>query len=224
MRAACSSTPTGRGSARRSARHGVDGRGRGARPPPSRTPSGGSTPATRSRRPTTSSAAGPTSTSCSTEAGVALSDATAAALAELHVYHQTVQPVGVGPGRGAAVARGAPRARAAAGGRVERQRRAASRLRSPRADRRRSTSSSTRTSKASKSPIRASFRSRSTAPARDAETTMHVGDLYHVDVAGARAAGITPALLDVGEPVSRVRLPARAVADRARRSARSANA
>jgi FMN phosphatase YigB (HAD superfamily) len=25
---------------------------------------------------------------------------------------------------------------------------------------------------------------------------MHVGDLYHVDVAGARAAGITPALLD----------------------------
>jgi putative hydrolase of the HAD superfamily len=30
-----------------------------------------------------------------------------------------------------------------------------------------------------------------------AETTMHVGDLYHVDVAGARAAGLTPALLDV---------------------------
>ena len=30
-----------------------------------------------------------------------------------------------------------------------------------------------------------------------AETTMHVGDLYHVDVAGARAAGIAPVLLDV---------------------------
>ncbi|HUR81407.1 MAG TPA: HAD family hydrolase [Thermoanaerobaculia bacterium] len=30
-----------------------------------------------------------------------------------------------------------------------------------------------------------------------AETTMHVGDLYHVDVAGARAAGITPVLFDV---------------------------
>jgi HAD superfamily hydrolase (TIGR01509 family) len=29
-----------------------------------------------------------------------------------------------------------------------------------------------------------------------AETTIHVGDLYHVDVAGARAAGITPALFD----------------------------
>jgi len=31
----------------------------------------------------------------------------------------------------------------------------------------------------------------------DASTTMHVGDLYHVDVAGARAAGLTPALLGV---------------------------
>jgi HAD superfamily hydrolase (TIGR01509 family) len=30
-----------------------------------------------------------------------------------------------------------------------------------------------------------------------AETTMHVGDLYHIDVAGARAAGITPVLFDV---------------------------
>jgi FMN phosphatase YigB (HAD superfamily) len=28
---------------------------------------------------------------------------------------------------------------------------------------------------------------------------MHVGDLYHVDVAGARAAGITPALLDTAD-------------------------
>lgn len=27
-------------------------------------------------------------------------------------------------------------------------------------------------------------------------TTVHVGDLYHVDVAGARAAGITPVLID----------------------------
>ena len=33
----------------------------------------------------------------------------------------------------------------------------------------------------------------------DASSTMHVGDLYHVDVAGARAAGLTPALLDVGD-------------------------
>jgi HAD superfamily hydrolase (TIGR01509 family) len=32
----------------------------------------------------------------------------------------------------------------------------------------------------------------------DAATTVHVGDLYHVDVAGARAAGLTPVLLDVG--------------------------
>jgi HAD superfamily hydrolase (TIGR01509 family) len=33
----------------------------------------------------------------------------------------------------------------------------------------------------------------------DAATTMHVGDLYHVDVAGARAAGLQPALLDVAD-------------------------
>ena len=32
-----------------------------------------------------------------------------------------------------------------------------------------------------------------------ASTTIHVGDLYHVDVVGARAAGIQPVLLDVGD-------------------------
>jgi putative hydrolase of the HAD superfamily len=32
----------------------------------------------------------------------------------------------------------------------------------------------------------------------DAATTVHVGDLYHVDVVGARAAGVMPVLLDVG--------------------------
>jgi HAD superfamily hydrolase (TIGR01509 family) len=31
----------------------------------------------------------------------------------------------------------------------------------------------------------------------EAESTIHIGDFYHIDVAGARAAGITPALLDV---------------------------
>jgi putative hydrolase of the HAD superfamily len=31
----------------------------------------------------------------------------------------------------------------------------------------------------------------------DAATTVHVGDLFHVDVVGARAAGIEPVLLDV---------------------------
>ena len=71
-----------------------------------------------------------------TEAGVALSDATVAALARAARLPSGVQSVGVGPRRSAAVARRVARARAAAGGRVERQRRAASRLRSPRADRR----------------------------------------------------------------------------------------
>ena len=42
------------------------------------------------------------------------------------------------------------------------------------------------------------------------ETTMHVGDLYHVDVAGARASGIQPMLIDPfglyqGYDVDRVR-------------------
>jgi len=32
----------------------------------------------------------------------------------------------------------------------------------------------------------------------EAHSTIHVGDFYHIDVAGARAAGIRPALLDVG--------------------------
>src|SRR6267142_767451 len=31
----------------------------------------------------------------------------------------------------------------------------------------------------------------------EAQSTIHVGDFYHIDVAGARAAGITPVLLDV---------------------------
>jgi putative hydrolase of the HAD superfamily len=31
------------------------------------------------------------------------------------------------------------------------------------------------------------------------DTTIHVGDLYHVDVVGARAAGIQPVLLDVAD-------------------------
>jgi putative hydrolase of the HAD superfamily len=33
----------------------------------------------------------------------------------------------------------------------------------------------------------------------DAATTVHVGDLFHVDVVGARAAGIEPVLLDVAD-------------------------
>lgn len=39
------------------------------------------------------------------------------------------------------------------------------------------------------------------------ETTVHVGDLYHVDVVGARAAGIRPVLLDVGDLYAGVDCP-----------------
>ena len=48
----------------------------------------------------------------------------------------------------------------------------------------------------------------------DAATTMPVGDLSHVDVAGARAAGLTPALLDVGDLYPECDLPSRALAER----------
>jgi len=33
----------------------------------------------------------------------------------------------------------------------------------------------------------------------EARSTVHVGDFYHIDVEGARAAGITPVLLDVAD-------------------------
>jgi putative hydrolase of the HAD superfamily len=33
----------------------------------------------------------------------------------------------------------------------------------------------------------------------DAETTLHVGDIYHVDVVGARAAGLQAILVDRGD-------------------------
>lgn len=39
------------------------------------------------------------------------------------------------------------------------------------------------------------------------ETTLHVGDLYQVDVVGARAAGIRPVLLDAGDLYEEVDCP-----------------
>ena len=50
--------------------------------------------------------------------------------------------------------------------------------------------------KASRSPIRGSSTLRWPAAARRRETTIHVGDLYNVDVVGARAAGLRGVLLD----------------------------
>ena len=60
-----------------------------------------------------------------------------------------------------------------------------------------STACSTRATSASRNRIRGSSRLRSSGAAPDRDTTIHVGDLYHVDVVGARAAGLRGVLLDV---------------------------
>ena len=54
----------------------------------------------------------------------------------------------------------------------------------------------TRIAKASRSPIRACFNVLLSVQALEAHSTVHVGDLFHVDVVGARAAGIRAVLLD----------------------------
>jgi putative hydrolase of the HAD superfamily len=47
-----------------------------------------------------------------------------------------------------------------------------------------------------RSPTRGIFRLALERLGEPAETAVHVGDLYHVDVAGARAAGVRPVLVD----------------------------
>ena len=57
----------------------------------------------------------------------------------------------------------------------------------------------------------------------DARSTVHVGDLYHVDVMGARRAGLRDAVLfDIGGTLRRRRLPARHLAGGAGRVDRQA--
>jgi HAD superfamily hydrolase (TIGR01509 family) len=133
-----------------------------------------------------------------TEAGVPLSDATAAALAELHTYHQThnlweTVPDEVLPALAALRAKGLRLVVLSnANGTLHRA-----------FDRLGLTSSfdvifdSHR--EGVEKPDPRFFHIALQRAGADAATTMHVGDLYHVDVAGARAAGLTPALLDVGD-------------------------
>ena len=132
-----------------------------------------------------------------TEAGVPLSDATAAALAELHTYHQThnlweTVPDEVLPTLAALRAKGLRLVVLSnANGTLHRA-----------FDRLGLTSSfdvifdSHR--EGVEKPDPRFFHIALQRAGADAASTMHVGDLYHVDVAGARAAGLTPALLDVG--------------------------
>jgi HAD superfamily hydrolase (TIGR01509 family) len=132
------------------------------------------------------------------EAGIPLSDATAAALAELHVYHQThnlweTVPDEVKPSLAALRARGLRLVVLSnANGTLHRA-----------FDRLGLTSAFDvifdSHDEGVEKPDPRFFRIALARAGADAATTMHVGDLYHVDVAGARAAGLTPALLDAGD-------------------------
>jgi HAD superfamily hydrolase (TIGR01509 family) len=132
-----------------------------------------------------------------TEAGVTLSDATAAALAELHTYHQThnlweTVPAEVLPALAALRAKGLRLVVLSnANGTLHRA-----------FDRLGLTSSFDLIFDSHlegvEKPDPRFFHIALQRAGADAGTTMHVGDLYHVDVVGARAAGLTPALLDVG--------------------------
>jgi len=133
-----------------------------------------------------------------TEAGIPLSDATAAALAELHVYHQTYNlwetvPDEVRPALAALRARGFRLVVLSnANGTLHRA-----------FDRLGLTSAFDvifdSHDEGVEKPDPRFFRIALERSGATAETTMHVGDLYHVDVVGARAAGLTPALLDVAD-------------------------
>jgi HAD superfamily hydrolase (TIGR01509 family) len=133
-----------------------------------------------------------------TEAGVPLSEATAAALAELHTYHQThnlweTVPDEVRPALAALRASGRRLVVLSnANGTLHR---AFDRLGLTQAFDVIFDSHQEGVEK----PDPRFFRIALERSGADASTTMHVGDLYHVDVAGARAAGLTPALLDVAD-------------------------
>jgi HAD superfamily hydrolase (TIGR01509 family) len=133
-----------------------------------------------------------------TEAGVALTDATAAALADLHTYHQThnlweTVPDEVLPALAALRASGRRLVVLSnANGTLHRA-----------FDRLGLTSAFDvifdSYNEGVEKPDPRLFRIALERSGADASTTLHVGDLYHVDVVGARAAGLTPVLLDVAD-------------------------
>jgi HAD superfamily hydrolase (TIGR01509 family) len=131
-----------------------------------------------------------------TGAGVTLSDATASALAELHAYHQRCNlwesvPSEVRPALAALRARGLELVVLSnANGRL---RYLFDRL---------ELSSSVDAlfdsyDEGVEKPDPRFFRRALERTGAEAPSTIHVGDFYHIDVAGARAAGIAPVLLDV---------------------------
>ena len=131
-----------------------------------------------------------------THAGVTLSSATAAALQDLHAYHQTSNlwetvPADVAPALQALRARGYRLAVVSnANGTL---RRAFDRLGlAMMVD-----AVFDSCDEGVEKPDPRFFHIALERTGSDAETTVHVGDLYFVDVVGARAAGIQPVLLDV---------------------------
>jgi HAD superfamily hydrolase (TIGR01509 family) len=132
------------------------------------------------------------------EAGITLSDATASALAELHAYHQQFNlwesvPDEVQPALAALRARGFKLVVVSnANGTLQH---AFDRL---------GLSGSLDAlfdsyDEGLEKPDPRFFRRALERTGAEAGSTIHVGDFYHIDVAGARAAGITPVLLDVAD-------------------------
>ncbi len=133
-----------------------------------------------------------------TEAGIPLSKATDAALAELHVYHQQFNvwetvPDGVRPALAALRARGFQLVVLSnANGTLKRM---FERLDlAPAVD-----ALFDSCDEGIEKPDPRFFQLALDRVGATAGTTVHVGDLFHVDVVGARAAGITPVLLDVAD-------------------------
>lgn len=132
-----------------------------------------------------------------TAAGVPLSDATAKALAELHEYHQTNNLWELVPAE-VPVALAALRARGLqlvvvsnANGTLQR---AFDRLGlTPLVD-----VAFDSFVEGVEKPDPRFFQIALDRAGAEPSSTVHVGDIYHVDVVGARAAGITPVLLDAG--------------------------
>jgi HAD superfamily hydrolase (TIGR01509 family) len=133
-----------------------------------------------------------------TEAGIVLSEATAAALVELDLYHQQFNlweevPDEVAPALAALRAAGLRLAVVSNANGTLRQ--AFERLGLTQAVDTIFDSYDEGVEK----PDPRFFRLALERTGSDAKTTVHVGDLYHVDVVGARSAGITPVLLDVAD-------------------------
>jgi putative hydrolase of the HAD superfamily len=133
-----------------------------------------------------------------TEAGIALSDATAAALADLHTYHQQFNLWESVPDE----VQGSLASLRASGFRLVvvsnangTLKHAFERLGLTRA----LDAVFDSCDEGVEKPDPRLFRLALERTGAEARTTVHIGDFYHIDVVGARAAGITPVLLDAAD-------------------------